>query len=104
MRWASRRRRGPRNYRSNSSAPSPIRRLLTDPHAADEVHHPRLANSFQAFGVQDRLDTGDAQLDDDSFFDLYEYRGQPGETIVVTLRSSDFDAFLQGGAPLHFWP
>jgi hypothetical protein len=54
--------------------------------------------------VTGRLDTGDAQLDDDSFFDLYEYRGQPGETIVVTLRSSDFDAFLQGGAPLHFWP
>ena len=47
--------------------------------------------------VNGRLDTGDAQLDDDSYFDLYEYRGQPGEAIVVTLRSSDFDAYLQGG-------
>ncbi len=48
--------------------------------------------------VTGRLDTADAQLDDDSYFDLYEYRGQPGEVIVVTLRSSDFDAYLQGGA------
>jgi len=47
--------------------------------------------------VSGSLGTGDAQLDDDSFFDLYEYRGQPGEVIVVTLRSSDFDTFLQGG-------
>ena len=47
--------------------------------------------------VSGRLDTGDPQLPDDSYFDLYEYRGQPGETIVVTLRSSDFNAYLQGG-------
>ncbi len=47
--------------------------------------------------VNGRLDASDAQLTDDSYFDLYEYRGQPGETIVVTLRSSDFDAYLQGG-------
>jgi len=48
--------------------------------------------------VDGRLDTGDAQLTDDSYFDLYVYRGQPGEAIVVTLRSSDFDAYLQGGS------
>ena len=47
--------------------------------------------------VSGRLDTSDSQLTDDSYFDLYEYRGQPGEAIVVTLRSSDFDAYLQGG-------
>lgn len=44
-----------------------------------------------------RLESGDGLLEDDSFFDLFEYRGQPGEQIVITLRSSDFDAFLQGG-------
>jgi Putative metallopeptidase len=47
--------------------------------------------------VSGRLDASDAQLSDESFYDLYEYRGQPGEAIVVTLRSSDFDAYLQGG-------
>jgi len=47
--------------------------------------------------VSGRLETSDGQLTDDSFFDLYEYRGQPGEAIIVTLRSSDFDAYLQGG-------
>ena len=51
--------------------------------------------------VNGRLDTGDAQLPDNSFFDLFEYRGQPGEVIVVTLRSSDFDAYLQGGPDLE---
>ena len=37
--------------------------------------------------VNGRLDTSDAQLTNDSYFDLYEYRGQPGEEIVVTLRA-----------------
>jgi len=47
--------------------------------------------------ISGRLDSGDDQLTDDSFYDFYEYRGQPGEVIVVTLRSSDFDAYLRGG-------
>lgn len=49
--------------------------------------------------VSGDLSTSDRRLTDDSYFDLYEYRGQPGETVVVTLRSSAFDTFLQGGAP-----
>jgi hypothetical protein len=49
--------------------------------------------------VNGRLDSSDGQLTDDSYFDVYEYRGQPGETIVVTMRSSDFDTYLQGGPP-----
>lgn len=49
--------------------------------------------------VSGRLDTSDGQLTDDTYFDLYEYRGQPGEVIGVTLRSADFDAYLQGGPP-----
>ena len=47
--------------------------------------------------ISGRLDSGDSQLTDESFYDFYEYRGQPGEVIVVTLRSSEFDAYLQGG-------
>ncbi len=49
--------------------------------------------------VQGRLDSSDRQLSDDSYFDVYEYRGSAGETIVITMRSADFDAFLQGGPP-----
>jgi hypothetical protein len=47
--------------------------------------------------VSGRLDASDPKMDDDSHFDLYVYRGQPGESIVVTMRSSDFDAYLGGG-------
>jgi hypothetical protein len=47
--------------------------------------------------VSGRLQPGDGALADDSYFDLFEYRGQPGETITLTLRSSDFDAYMQGG-------
>ena len=49
--------------------------------------------------VSGRLDASDGQLGDGSYFDMYEYRGRAGETIVVTMRSSDFDTYLQGGSP-----
>jgi hypothetical protein len=49
--------------------------------------------------VSGRLDASDIEFTDGSYFDLYEYRGQPGESIVVTMRSSDFDTYLQGGSP-----
>jgi hypothetical protein len=47
--------------------------------------------------ISGRLDASDPKLTDDSHYDLYVYRGQPGESIVVTMRSSDFDAYLAGG-------
>ncbi len=43
------------------------------------------------------LDVGDSIFGDGSFFDLYTFTGTPGETVVITLRSSDFDAYLIGG-------
>lgn len=47
--------------------------------------------------VSGRLDTSDPKLPDDSHYDQYQFRGQPGQRVLITLRSSDFDAYLLGG-------
>jgi hypothetical protein len=47
--------------------------------------------------VQDALTTASQKLDDDSHYAQYAFTGQPGERFRVTLRSSDFDAFLFWG-------
>ncbi len=49
--------------------------------------------------VSGRLDTSDPTLGDGSHYDVYTYRGRAGEQITVVMRSSDFDAYLAGGAP-----
>lgn len=44
------------------------------------------------------LDTSDSRLESDSsFYDMWTYTGHAGETIRVTLTSSDFDAYLSVG-------
>jgi hypothetical protein len=43
------------------------------------------------------LSTSDRKLDDDSFYDLWTYRAREGESVRVTLKSSDFDAYLAVG-------
>ncbi|MEM0962685.1 MAG: DUF4344 domain-containing metallopeptidase [Bacteroidota bacterium] len=47
--------------------------------------------------LRGRLDTNDTTLDDGSYYDLYLFRGAPGDEITVTMRSTDFDTFLSGG-------
>jgi hypothetical protein len=47
--------------------------------------------------VRGTLDSRDPQADDDSYFDLWTFRGTPGQRITITLRSSDFDAYLGWG-------
>jgi hypothetical protein len=47
--------------------------------------------------VQGRLEASDPLLTDGSRYELYLYRGQAGELLTLTLRSSEFDAFLSGG-------
>jgi hypothetical protein len=44
--------------------------------------------------VAGRLERSDPMLSDSSYADNYLYRGTPGEEVLVTMRSSDFDAFL----------
>lgn len=43
------------------------------------------------------LSSSDPTLEDESHYDLWTYRGRAGETIKVTLSSSDFDAYLTFG-------
>jgi hypothetical protein len=47
--------------------------------------------------VRGELDAADPTLDDDSHFELWTLRARAGEAVEITLRSSDFDAFLSVG-------
>lgn len=47
--------------------------------------------------VTGTLDASDAQAGDDSYYELWSYRGTPGQNVVITLRSSDFDAYVAWG-------
>jgi len=47
--------------------------------------------------VRGRIETSDPALDDGSHYDIWNYRGRAGERITITLRSSDFDAYLAFG-------
>ncbi|HEX2205739.1 MAG TPA: hypothetical protein VHG91_20670 [Longimicrobium sp.] len=44
-----------------------------------------------------RLDSADSTLDDDSYYEIWRFRGQAGERVRITLRSDDFDAYLAFG-------
>lgn len=48
--------------------------------------------------ISGRLSASDPRLSDGSHYDLYEYRGRPGERIQITMRSREFDTYLAGGA------
>jgi len=47
--------------------------------------------------VSGELDEGDPTAGDDSYYELWRVRAAPGERLVVTLRSDDFDAYLGWG-------
>lgn len=47
--------------------------------------------------VQGELSDDDAQAEDESFYDLYVYRGRAGEAITISMSSEDFDAYLAVG-------
>ncbi len=47
--------------------------------------------------VTGRLSATDPTLPDGSHYQLYEYRGQPGERLQITMRSSAFDTYMAGG-------
>jgi hypothetical protein len=42
----------------------------------------------------ERLAPGDRQFDDGSYYRMYQFAGERGDTITAELRSQDFDAFL----------
>ena len=41
-----------------------------------------------------QLQRGDAVMDDGSLFDIYTYEARAGERLTLTMRSSDFDTYL----------
>ena len=47
--------------------------------------------------VEGMLNEGDPVLDDGSYYELYTFEGRAGQDIRITLRSTDFDAYLQFG-------
>jgi hypothetical protein len=47
--------------------------------------------------VEGELTEDDASAADDSYYDLYSFRGRTGQTVTITLRSDDFDAYLSIG-------
>ena len=47
--------------------------------------------------VSGQIAPSDPTLSDNSHYDLYEYQGEAGQQIIVTMRSDDFDAYLAGG-------
>jgi hypothetical protein len=47
--------------------------------------------------VRGALTATDPKADDDSYYDVYTYRGRRGENVTFTLRSTAFDAFLTLG-------
>jgi hypothetical protein len=47
--------------------------------------------------VTGQLTTSSRTAEDDSYYDLYTYTGRRGEHVRVTMRSSDFDAYLAFG-------
>jgi len=49
--------------------------------------------------ITGRLEASDPRLDDDSHYDDYVYAGRPGDQIVITLRSTEFDTYLGWGQP-----
>ncbi|HEX5727488.1 MAG TPA: hypothetical protein VFX98_18595 [Longimicrobiaceae bacterium] len=47
--------------------------------------------------VRGELSSSDPTLDDGSHYDIWTYRGGAGETITITMRSDEFDAYLAFG-------
>jgi hypothetical protein len=47
--------------------------------------------------IRGRLSNSDTRLDNGAAFHLYSYQGRRGERLTLTLRSTDFDAYLVAG-------
>src|SRR5690606_4185076 len=47
--------------------------------------------------IQGALTASDPVLSDNSHYNLYEFRGTPGQQVMVTMRSAAFDAYLSVG-------
>jgi hypothetical protein len=57
------------------------------------------AGAPSTWNYEGRLEKGDSQLDDDEYYDTYDFQGSVGDLVVVDLYSSDFDTWLALVAP-----
>ncbi|HWV56874.1 MAG TPA: DUF4344 domain-containing metallopeptidase [Longimicrobiales bacterium] len=61
----------------------------------------QLPQGYSPIGANQTLSAtfvgSDPRLTDNSHYHMYLYRGQPGEQITITMRSSEFDTYLSGG-------
>lgn len=72
--------------------------------AAASMAGPALAQQRLHTGatVQGELAQGDEQLQSGEFNDAYEIEGRAGQSLLVTMRSGDFDAYLMIAGPGGF--
>jgi hypothetical protein len=47
------------------------------------------------WNVQGRLETGDQEMNDGTWADVWQFQGQAGRTVTIELRSEEFDTYLQ---------
>jgi hypothetical protein len=96
---------GTYEIRANSysgGATGPYQLLLADAGTVAPVPEPPAPQPVEAGAtVSGRLEAGDEAMGNGALTDTYIYHGRAGETIVVTLRSTDFDAVLAVGRPGH---
>ncbi|MEK6609969.1 MAG: PPC domain-containing protein [Gemmatimonadota bacterium] len=45
--------------------------------------------------VQGRLETGDQQMNDGTWADIWQFQGAAGQSVTIELRSEEFDTYLQ---------
>jgi hypothetical protein len=45
--------------------------------------------------VQGRLETGDQQMNDGTWADVWQFQGRAGQSVTIELRSDEFDTYLQ---------
>jgi len=64
---------------------------------------PVSGNVVRAETHQGNLEEGDDQLEEGEFYDEYSIRAQAGQTILLDLRSPDFDTFLILETPSGNW-
>jgi hypothetical protein len=73
-------------------------RLLLEDHGEEEAHEVPSGTPISLGEVSGELARGDQKLEGVSYQDTWTYQGRAGETLVITLRSEDFDAMLNVGA------
>lgn len=79
----------------------PGSRVAKPPRFAAHGGAPRVPDVRPGQTLSGTLEPSDVRLENGAYVDSYRLRGQAGEVVTVTVRSSDFDAFVVVGDPDH---